>query len=388
MLEDRSTRRFTLGVVVSLAFSISVILGTFGIMDGFELTLKQALKGTVGDLTIHSTKSFFSFKHELKDDLAELNISLLSSQVEVEAFAIHREIAKGVKLLGIDPDSFSQVTGLKFNLSLGDVVIGSSLATHLGVSRGDMLTLALAQGSQGLMDLPQLVRVQISQIITHGIHQKDMRLIYLDRAKLQQMLGIGRMVNGVSIVIPGDHSVADYMEAVEQFATRLREHLSQSFLVRPFWHEFGVLLEAVRVERFMIGLILQIIVLIAVFNLLSFIIFLSEKRAQALFLVRALGMGRQQLFSIWLLFVLMVWGASSLLSVGMVALFNQLLHHSPWLQIPGEVYTLGQLTIILDYSDYLLVFALALLWVLLFSIPILRSIGRKSIIEGLRGQFS
>jgi ABC-type lipoprotein release transport system permease subunit len=388
LLSDHSSRRFTLGVILGLAFSISVILGTFGIMDGFELTLKRALKGAVGDVTIHSTTTFFSYQHELQSELEKLEVKIVSPQVEVEAFAINKGISKGIKIIGVDPQAYSLVTGIELKLFSKAVVIGQELARQLNLRVGEMITLALAQGSQGGLDLPQLVRFKVSQIRTHGLHQNDLRLIYMERPALQQILGVGSLVNGVSLVVPSPVIDGNYMERITQFTQRLREHLDRSFFVRPFWHEFGVLLEAVRAERFMLGLILQIIVLIAVFNLLSYIIFISEKRVQELFLVKALGMGGRDLFWIWTMFILMVWLISSLLSVGMVALFNQFLTRSSLLEIPGEIYTLGGLSVVLDPWDYLVVFGLALFWIMLLSIPMMRRMGRRSIVEGLRTQFS
>src|SRR5690606_29951583 len=64
---------------------------------------------------------------------------------------------------------------------------------------------------------------------------------------------------------------------------------------RPYWSEFRTLLQAVQAEKIMIGLVLQVIVVIAIINAAAFIIFLSESRSQELFLFKALGMSQKSL---------------------------------------------------------------------------------------------
>ena len=54
ILVDRVSFKFVVGVLFGLGFSISVILCTVGIMDGFKVTLKQGLKKSAADLIVHS----------------------------------------------------------------------------------------------------------------------------------------------------------------------------------------------------------------------------------------------------------------------------------------------------------------------------------------------
>ena len=59
LIFDKQTLRFAFGVVAGMAFSISVVLSTVGLMDGYSDTLKKALKHSEGHLTLHSRNGFF-----------------------------------------------------------------------------------------------------------------------------------------------------------------------------------------------------------------------------------------------------------------------------------------------------------------------------------------
>ena len=132
-LSDKGTRRFAIGVIFGFAFSIAVILGNIGIMDGFESSLRIGLKKSNGDLTIHSRYGFFDFESYLKHELEIANINTYSSIVQTEGFIIKNEISKGVMIKGIEEDSFKKVTGLDLKLKDNDVILGVELAKFLKV---------------------------------------------------------------------------------------------------------------------------------------------------------------------------------------------------------------------------------------------------------------
>lgn len=57
--EGKASGRFLAGALLSFSFSIAVILSTIGLMDGFENTLKSALKNASGDFIVTNENGFF-----------------------------------------------------------------------------------------------------------------------------------------------------------------------------------------------------------------------------------------------------------------------------------------------------------------------------------------
>ena len=194
------------------------------------------------------------------------------------------------------------------------------------------------------------------------------------------VLNVGDKINVVTLNVPGKN--------IEDARFDLNEKLEGAFRVKTFWHEFGSLLEAVEVEKLLIGLIFQLVVLISVFNVLAFIIFLNEKKSQEIFLLRALGLNQKKLLGIWLSIITGVWFLSCALAVLLVHFFNYLLTYVSIFKVPGEIYHMGRLKILLTSKDYILVFGLALLWLLLvFAVGYIR-LRKRPILEGLRKEFA
>jgi ABC-type lipoprotein release transport system permease subunit len=391
---ERSSYRFAVGVLLGFAFSIAVILSTVGIMDGFVKTLKLGLKASTGDIYFYSREGFFEFKGESLDALEKLNIDQYTKFVQSEGFVLVNEVSKGVLVKGIEPESFTKVTGISAKLKKGEVRVGIELAKFLKVKNGDQLTIAFGKGNKDLNGLPLLQRFTVAGIVDHGIYPKNMRLMYMDLAELQSILGIENEVNMVSLNIPSarkydfDKNPDLYTSKVEETIHQLRESLGYKYSVQAFWNEFSTLLSAVKHEKFMIGMILQLIVVISIFNIVAFIIFVNEKRSRELFLFKALGLSQAKMSSAWYKFVFLIWLSSCLVSIGLVYIFGIGLEHLSIFQLPGDVYKLGTLKISLEFSDYLLVFTSALVWLLLLSWFSMRRLRLKSVLYGLRKEFA
>ena len=392
-LKDKTTRRFAYGVMFGFAFSMAVILGNIGIMDGFEGTLRIGLKKSTGDMTIHSRFGFFDFNSFLKHELELNELTNYSTLVQTEGFIINGETSKGVLIKGIDKESYKKVTGLDVDLVAGEVSLGIELGKYLGVSSGDFIVLALANGNDQVTGLPSLKRYKVRSIVNHGIYQRDLRTLYILKNELQKDLNVENRVNlvAVSMSDSSEEFLSDpveYSRKIEDKLLDLKSKVGRSYRIKPYWSEFITLIKAVKEEKFFISIILQIIVIISIFNVIAFVVYLNEKRSRELFLFKALGMSQKKIRNGWLYLMSLIWIGSCFISFGMVHMFNLGLKHLPFFKLPGDVYTLGELSINLDLLDYILVFSISYYWLFIISWLALFFMSKKSVLTGLRKEFS
>lgn len=370
--------RFVVAAILGFSFSLSVILVTVGVMDGFEYSLKKGLRRSEGDVVLFSRKGFFHVDEKLKQILKDLGVMHYSPMIESKGFLIRGTQTRGVLFRGVDVAGFSSTTNLLLNPLKGGMAVGSVLAQELQIQKGDWVSVALAGGKRDGVVL--LKRFPITQIITHGIYKKDLRMAYLEREQMQSILGVDGH-NMVSISLP------ESME-MEQFRWELVSLLGSPFSTFPFWHGFSSLIKAVKVEKFMITLILQLIVVISVVNVVALVIFLNERKSKEIFLLKALGVSQKRMKKIWQTAMGGIWFLSCLLSFLWVALFEYLLLVFSKSLMPEDIYSLGSLIVLLDIFDYGLVFSLGFLWLFVVSMAGLWSLKRKSILFGLRREFS
>ncbi len=391
IFRHEETLKFSLIVMFGLAFSMSVILCTIGLMDGFVTSLKSGLRKSNGDIMMTHHNGFFNLDNEIKDSFLSIGIHQYSEIVQTESFLFvetdeeEKNQARGVLLRGIKHTDFGTVTGLNLHFLEDEIAIGSELAKELKVSVGDNVILTIAKGNSEVQSLPQLITKKVGQIVTHGIYQKDLRLAYLNIAELQEHLGLNNKINQILFNTPGDNKDADH---VASYLPLLKSQFSDRFLFRPYWREFGSLIEAVQVEKVLIGLILQIVVVISIFNILAFIFYVNEKRAKDFFLISALGLPRTDLMKIWFGAVFLLWVGGAVLSIFFVQFFKLLIFKFSIINLPPETYFLEAFEIEVRTADYVLVFLVALLWIFFFSWLVIRKIKKRSLLEGLRQEFA
>ncbi|MCO4755510.1 MAG: ABC transporter permease [Bacteriovoracaceae bacterium] len=374
--EGKAASRFLVAALLSFSFSIAVILSTIGLMDGFELTLRNSLKGSSGDFQITSTKGFF-LKEKLSPVLEDYS---WTSIMQLEAFAVANGTNKGVLVKGIEAETFQKITNLAVNVE-GGVAIGSELASTLKVQVGDEILLTFASDQMRDQAGAILKKYPVTSIVKHGIYEKDLRFVYIDRGELVQTFNYKKGAVNKSLVL---NKEGDDFEVSRE---TLEAVLADSFKVEPYWAEYKTLLRAVEVEKASIGLILQIIVVVAIFNVVAFIIFIMEKKSQEFFLLRAFGASVKTITRFWKALLFFVWLISSVLAVGMTWIFDWLIGRLPVFELPGDIYVLSKLKLELGLEDYALVFSLALGWILLIGTVTMWRMKKRTVLSGLRQEF-
>ena len=388
VLHGRSAGKILLATVFSFTFSIAVILCTFGLMDGFDHLLKSGWRHSSGDILITSRKGFFEVGDELETALSALNPLAVAPVIQTEAFALHEGVSKGVLVRGIEAQNFSRATGLQVNLKESGVVIGEELARSLKVKVGGQIALTFGRGNESADALPTVRLFDVVGLIKHGIYQKDLRLVYLPRQELADVLDVRNFVNLLILTTQDPKLPLESLDVVQKDQQLLRRNLASDYLVRPFWSEYAFLIEAVKVEKFSISLILQLIVVVAVFNIMAFVIYIMEKKAQDFFFLRAVGLSLKQLMRFWFISILILWAISCVGAHLLSLVFNWSLANLSFLQIPGEIYVLSGLQIRLDMTAYLTVYLVSLVWVIIAGLFGYWRLKRRPIVQGLRQEFA
>lgn len=385
-LDNSTSKKFLIGVWVGLAFSIAVILSTVGIMSGFERALREGLKKSSGDVTMQSRNGFFKVSDHLKSNLLDSKINNYSALVQTESFLIHNDESRGVQIKAID-ESYGKIVGIPIVLPPHSVAIGSEIARIHKIIIGDEVVLAFGNGGTEFKNMPSLTRFKVAEIINHGVYQKDARMVYARLDEVQDILRLATRVNMIAFNVQKNKNDKDDLKTIENKLVDLRMVFDTDFYFKPYWREFSSLIEAVQAEKVLISLILQLIVVIAIFNVLAFIYFINEKKAKELFLFKALGLSRRNMNNLWMKLVVGIWFASSVMAAVLVQVFRFLLLKLSLFKLPVEVYHMPRIDLYLSWQDYILVYALALLWILLITYYLLRKLKNKSLLEGLRQEF-
>ena len=377
----KSSKLFFGAVLVGLAFSISVIISTFSLMQGFETSLDKGLKADQGHLSVSGRRSFFELK-AIEDSLRDLKAKAWAPLVTSESFLVLEEASHGVLVFGIEQESFRSVTDKKIELSREGISIGNELAKKFNLKIGDSVELMFASGNQTLANTPVSQTFKINHIFTSQIYLNSLRTIYMRQEVLQKILHLDSRINKVLVNVPLTES--EKLKAkIETFISQLQEKVGFEFIVHPFWRKYKGLLEAVRVEKFYIVTILQVIVVVSIFNIMAILLFLGEQKAAQIFLLKVLGMTHKGFDKFWYGVMSLFWVGGVLLSFLFTYIFALLLENWQLFKLPGSVYHLNKLELRVNPEEVLIIIFVVLVWMFIVTKFTLSRWKKKSLIQSL-----
>ncbi len=379
---DRSSRLFFIAVLIGLAFSIAVIVSTFSLMEGFEVALESGLKHSQGDVTIIGRRSFFTLE-KVKSSLAALRVKEFSPLVTSEAFLVGDNFSQGVLVTGIEFKSYQQVTGVTLNLTEDEVAIGRELSRVAGLQVGDHVQLLFAAGNKTLLNTPVAHLFRIKTIIDSPIYLQSLRMVYVQQRKLQDILQLKSKINKVLVNTPFK-AVEKNKHVIKNFVLALGNDLGFEFIVRPYWSRYTALLEAVKVEKFYIVAILQVIVIVSIFNIMAILLFIGEKKAGQIFLLRVLGMTNRAFARFWYQVIFLFWIGAVGISYLFITVFSKMLSSWKLFQLPGSVYHLSHLQLSLNFTEVIIIVFIVLIWMFVVTWLTLKRWNKHTLIEGLK----
>ena len=176
----------------------------------------------------------------------------------------------------------------------GRIAIGSRLAEQLGADIGSQVSLISPQGqATPFGTVPRIVSYTVGAIFEIGIYDYDKSYVVMPMPDAQTLLLMGDSVQMIEVQTSDADRVGAIMKPLAD-ATR-------GVAVVQDWRQMNAqLFEALAVERVAMFTVLSIIILVAVFNILSSLIMLVRAKTRDIAILRTMGATRGGLMRIFM----------------------------------------------------------------------------------------
>lgn len=310
----------TLISILGVVLGISVLIIVISVMTGFERELQRKIIGFDADVLISGNEVMNNWREILDDTKKTKGViagaPFAQGRVIVQ-FQNHRAVPW---LRGIDPDLEQSVANLKqflvageFDLSGDNGIIGSELASTLGVSIGDTLeiysphdmgelqkALDEAEGKsdnhQELKRVRELIlpmEITVTGIFNSGRYAYDSDYILVPMHIMQEAYSLGGGVHGIA-VRTSDPFTADKVR------DRLNQFLRPPFQAVTWIDQNRELFDAIRIERTTMFFVLIFVVIVAAFGIMSTLITSTVQKTREIGVMKALGAQMTQIMWIFL----------------------------------------------------------------------------------------
>ncbi|SFQ60246.1 lipoprotein-releasing system permease protein [Variovorax sp. OK605] len=270
------------------------------------------LEAAVVQAPLQRLKSIDQWQSLVTQVRAMPEVAVVSATASGSALVIRGAASRAVSVIGIDPASYFRIVALPEKMVRGttrltpaDILIGTDLASDLGVGIGDKLRVSSASaGDQTLM---------VTGLLDLGSKAANQRTTYVALRTAQSLLGL---VGGVSSI---EVTVKD-IYAAETVALRIR---SATGVEADSWiatnAQFFTAVQAQKTSnttiRFFVGLSVA-------FGIASVLVVSVVQKSREIGILRAMGISRGQVLRVFLLQggLLGLLGAACGSCIGLVAL--------------------------------------------------------------------
>jgi len=311
--------------LVAVMLGVAALVIVMSVMNGFRAELFDKIVGLNGHAIIQAYGGRLeNWQSVLKEARETPGVTRASPLIEqpllttfngrVEAVLVRGNTAEDIRriqpqvkagrLADLQPES-------------GNIAVGSRLAEALGAQLGDRITIINPQGrATPFGTVPREIAYTVAAIFEIGVYDYDQSFVVMPMADAQTLLLTGDSVGMIEVT-------TDNPDKVSQILTPLTRKLAGQAVVTDWKTINASLFEALAVERVAMFVVLSIIVLVAVFNILSSLIMLVRAKTRDIAILRTMGAKRSSLLKIFVTtgFIIGAMGTVAGLLLGFVFLY-------------------------------------------------------------------
>ncbi|EJU12909.1 lipoprotein-releasing ABC transporter permease subunit [Novosphingobium resinovorum] len=287
--------------LVAVMLGVAALVIVMSVMNGFRAELFDKIVNLNGHAIIQAYGGRLDdWQGVLKDVRATPGVVRASPLIDQPLAVTFNGRVEMIQLRGQTAEDIGRVrdkvkVGNIAELKPGseNVAIGTQLAQNLGVQVGDVITIMNPLGrSTPFGTVPRSVAYRVAAIFEIGVYDYDNAFVIMPIPDAQTLLLTGDSIGMIEVTTNNPDRVGEILAP-------LTRQLSGRAVVTDWRTINASLFEALAVERVAMFVILSIIVLVAVFNILSSLIMLVRAKTRDIAILRTMGATRHSLLKVF-----------------------------------------------------------------------------------------
>ncbi|AQZ51887.1 lipoprotein-releasing ABC transporter permease subunit [Martelella mediterranea] len=279
---------------VGIMLGVATLIIVMAVMNGFRSELVSRILGINGHVVVLPAGEPFKDYAALTERLEGVEgVRLAFPLVEGQALVSGAQGAgSGALVRGVRPDDMLKLKTVSDNIKEGDMVgyaagesvlIGSRMATSLGLFVGDKITMISPEGDVTPFGVnPRVKAYPISGIFEIGMSEYDASIIFMPLTEAQAYFNAGDKVQSIEVFL-------DHPDDVDAVVPKIREAAGEDIVISDWRQNNRTFFSALEVERNVMFMILTLIVIVAALNIISGLIMLVKDKGQDIAILRTMG---------------------------------------------------------------------------------------------------
>jgi len=290
--------------LIAVALGVAALIAVMSVMNGFRAELFDRIQGLNGHAVAQGYGGRLSNWREIVEEARRTpGVTAAIPLVEQPLMATAQSRVEGVLVRGMTIEDIRDTAVIADNVKAGSLdrlkegapvaALGVRLAENLGVRVGDRIALISPDGNvTPFGTVPRIVSYEVGAIFEVGVYDYDRAFVLLPLGEAQTLLRLDDDVGMIEITTSNPDKVGEILAP-------LAAKIGLSALITDWRQLNSALFEALVVEQVVMFWVLSIIILVAVFNILSSLIMLVRAKTRDIAILRTMGASRAALMRIF-----------------------------------------------------------------------------------------
>jgi lipoprotein-releasing system permease protein len=290
--------------LLAVALGVAALIIVMSVMNGFRAELFDKIVGLNGHAVIQGYDGRLSNWEQIATQARKTpGVTSALPLIEQPLMASSNGRVEGVLVRGMRVPDFVNNPTINSNVVAGDlksvapgsgrVAIGARLAQTLGAYPGSQISLISPEGRSTVVGtVPRIVSYTVGAIFEVGIYDYDKAFVIMPMQDAQQLLMLGDQVGMVEIQTSNPDRVGEILAPLQPV---VRGH----GMIADWRQMNSALFQALEIERVAMFVVLSLIVLVAVFNILSSLIMLVRAKTRDIAILRTMGASRRGMMKVF-----------------------------------------------------------------------------------------
>ncbi|MFD2207300.1 lipoprotein-releasing ABC transporter permease subunit [Kiloniella antarctica] len=291
--------------LVGIALGVATLIIVMSVMNGFRQELLGRILGVNGHLAVMSVEGNIADYDTVAERVSKIQgVKSATPQVQGQVMVTASGTATGGLVRGMAPKDLKARALIAEKIVAGSlddfqgtnvVVIGARLAQNLRLGVGDKVTLISPNSAVTVFgSMPRLKAYTIAALFDVGMYEYDSSFIYMPLEAAQIFFELSEQVNTIEVFV-------DNVEKTTPIRREIFQSLGTSFRSQDWQQSNASFFNAIQVERNVMFLILSLIILVAVFNIVSGQIMLVKDKGRDIAILRTMGATRGMILRVFFL---------------------------------------------------------------------------------------
>ena len=290
--------------LMAVALGVAALIIVMSVMNGFRAELFDKIVGLNGHAIVQGYEGRLSNWQQIADAARKTpGVTSALPLIEQPLMASANGRVEGVLVRGMRVQDLRTNKTITDNIKSGDIrmlvpgsnriAIGTRLAELLGAFPGSEISLISPEGRSTVVGtVPRIVSYTVAVTFEVGVYDYDKAFVIMPMEDAQTLLMMGDEVGMVEVQSTDPDRIDEIVAPLEPIVR------GRGIIVD--WRQMNsALFEALEVERIAMFVVLSLIVLVAVFNILSSLIMLVRAKTRDIAILRTMGASRQGMMKIF-----------------------------------------------------------------------------------------